>query len=952
MESNRSYRRKLIEVSLPLNAISKEAAREKSLRHGHPSTLHTWWARRPLAACRAVIFASLVDDPIDCPDEFPTEAEQLAERERLHDILRNISRWENTDERQAKNATLMNDARFEVARSLARSRGDAAPSDPDQVLKYLSDEETGVTIYDPFSGGGSIPLEAQRLGLNAVGSDLNPISVLITKATIEIPVPFKGNKPVNPDSRRSLPRRSKRKAQSDRLWKGYAGLASDIRYYGERVRTEAFKRIGRHYPTVTLNNGTEATVVAWLWANTVPCPNPACLVEMPLIRNFQVSKRQGRPRWTQPIKSHNSNRVEFKIVDNCSGIKVRLEKDDSDPRTVGRSGAICVVCETATPLDYVRHQALAGNMRQQLIGIAAEGQRRKDFVSPNEHHEQIALEPKPARRPEGTLSPKALGITTRGYGLTEWNQLFTDRQLTSLCTFSDVLTEVKAEMIDQGVSVDYADVVHTYLALAVGRLAHAGSRLSMWVNSGDKVAGVFGRQTVNMVWDFAESNPFCRVTQNWMAQIEWVAKVVERLPADAPSGLAFQADAANSEYAANGPVIVTDPPYYDNIGYADISDFFYIWHNDMLRTSYPDLFIGRQTPKQDEIIAAPIFENAKERFECLLSEVLIRIKNSCSKEFPSSIFYAYMQKDAKVGGTRSTGWETFLTAISNAGLVIVGTWPVRTERGGRLRARNSNTLASSVVLVTRPRDDDAPLATRQHFVAELNSTLPGELDRLIREDKIAPVDLTQAAIGPGMEIYTKYSSVETISGEPVPVRDALTEINRVIGNYFEKEQGELDSDSQFCVDWLKQHGFGEGPFGVAEVLATAKGVAVGAFVSQGLLDAKRGKVRLLPISAFKTTEKELKNITRNTTSWEGLMRVAYHFQFPEDGRGVNGAADVVREMGPKSDEVERLARIMFDHYDRKFQPANSRVYNYIADAWRDILEQAGFGRQLPSDLRV
>ena len=939
LNTNRPYRRKLIEVSLPLKTISAESAREKSLRHGHPSTLHTWWARRPLAACRAIIFASLVDDPIDWPKEFPTEDAQTSERERLHSILSGIVEWENTDERTLDGAKLMNEARFEIARSLARSRGDTVPTDPDTVLKYLSDKETGLTIYDPFSGGGSIPLEAQRLGLNAVGSDLNPISVLITKATIELPTPFKDNKPVNSGSHHHFTNPAK-----DGIWRGYAGLANDIRYYGLRVREEAFRRIGHLYPTATLDDGTDATVVAWLWANTVPCSNPACGIKMPLVRNFQVSKRNGRPRWTSPNFDRNRNVIEFKIAESNSGIKYN--------RTVGRNGVICLACETSTNLEYVRGQAIDGNMRQQLIAIAAEGDMRREFLPPNEHHAQVALEPEPPRRPEGSLPRKALSIRTRAYGLTEWHQLFTERQLNSLCTFSDVLKDIIPEIINDSASTEYATAVHTYLALAVGRLAHAGSRLSMWVNAGDFVAGVFGRQAIGMVWDFAESNPFCSKTQNWMAQVEWVAKVVERLPINIGKGFAFQADAANSEYVSNGPVIVTDPPYYDNIGYADISDFFYIWHNDMLRDTYPDLFVGRQTPKKDEIVAGPMFENPREHFEHLIGKVLNRIKSACSTDFPSSILYAYMQKDTGKQNSAPTGWETFLSAVSKAGLRIVGTWPVRTERAAKLGAFAGNMLASSVVLVTRPRPDDAPTASRQQFVAELEDTLPAELDRLTREENIAPVDLAQAAIGPGMEIYTKYSRVETIAGKHVPVRDALTEINRIIGDYFLSEQGELDSLTRFCIDWLKEHGFDAGPFGDAQVLANAKDVTIGTLVSQGLLEARRNEVRLLPMNAFETPENAVEDIGTTTTSWEGLMRVAFHFQFPEEGRGVEGAAEIVREMGSRAGEVERLARIMFDHYDRKFQPANSRVYNDIADAWPDIRAQAGFGRQLTSDLPV
>ena len=830
----------------------------------------------------------------------------------------------------------MRDARYEVARSLARSRNEKGPTDPGAVLKYLSDQETGLTIYDPFCGGGSIPMEAQRLGLKAVGSDLNPISVLITKSTIELPVPFIGHPPVNSESLNSLDRHRRDASASNRKWHGYAGLAADIRHYGSRVREEVFKRIGHLYPTVTLDDGTDTTVIAWLWANTVPCHNPACTFDMPLVRHFQLSKHKTRPRWIKPVVDKVSNAIRYEVVREDPKLK--------HERTVSSKGAICLACDSPVELDYVRAQASAGNMRQQLISIVAEGNRTRDFLPPNLQHEQHAANINPPRRPFGGIARQALGLRTRAYGLTEWHHLFTNRQLTSLCTFTDVLSELPEVIRNEGGSREYSNLIKTYLSLAVGRLADAGSRLSMWVNAGDKVAGVFGRAAIGMVWDFAESNPFCRVTQNWMAQVEWVSKVIERLPPDVTGGRAFQADAANYDHRDNGPVIVTDPPYYDNIGYADISDFFYVWHNEMLRDTYPDLFSGALTPKLDEIIAGPRFDDPRERFERLMAKVLTRIRTACNSDFPSSIFYAYKQKEKKNDGISSAGWESFLTAVNNAGFTIVGTWPVRTEHGSRMRAKDSNSLASSVVLVTRPRANDAIIATRQQFISELEAVLPSELDRLIHGDKIAPIDLAQAAIGPGMEIYTKYSSVETIAGDPVPVRDALIEVNRVIGDYFLREQGELDEETRFCLEWLGSYDFEEGPFDDAEKIAKAKNVITGSLQAQGILTAQGGKVNLVPILEWGPGSNR-KPVDRNTSAWDGCMRVAYHFS-SEHGDGVAGAADVVREMGSKSDQVERLARIMFDHYDRKFQPANSRVYNDIADHWIDIREMARYGRQL------
>ena len=876
-----------------------------------------------------MLFASLVDDPIDCDDEFPTKELQDKKRGELHGIISRLAVWEQVDQSSPAGKKLIEDARFEIAQSVARSRGDIAPCDPDEVLRYLSDRETGLAIYDPFSGGGSIPLEAQRLGLKAVGSDLNPIAVLITKAMIELPARYHGRPPVNPDPE-SVHKKRRGKSLAATGWRGYDGVANDIRYYGKMVREEVYRRIGHLYPTVKLDAGEDATVVAWLWANTVRCTNPACGFDMPLMKTFQVSKAKGRHRWLSPSPNQETKRIEFGVTAQPDPNNPGLTVDGVKER------ATCLACGSSVDLDYIRAQAKDGRMRQQMLSIVAEGERGRIFLPPDPTHERTAKKATPPRRPTGSLPLKALSIRTRAYGLTEWHQLFTERQLTSLCTFGDVLDDVVRDMLADGVTQDYADTIKTYLALAIGRLAHAGSRLSVWVNSGDFVAGVFGRQAIGMVWDFAESNPFCHVTQNWMAQIEWVAKVVQRLPLDVRPGRAFKADAANSEYVANGPVIATDPPYYDNIGYADISDFFYVWHRDMLGETYPDLFKLPQTPKADEIVAGPMFEKPKERFEELMSKVLGRVRSSCSNEYPSSIFFAYKQKKRTKEGVSSTGWETFLTALTSNGFEIVATWPMRTERAAKLNALKGNLLASSVVIVVRPREIEAPVASRQQFISELESALPTEIDLLTKERQIAPIDLAQAAIGPGMKIYSQFRRVETMAGEPVSVKEALQHINRVIADYFQREQGDLDEQSRFCCDWVAEYDFDEGPYGQALVLANAKNVVLDTLENDHrMLAVSTGKVKLIHYS--EPDPAWLKGgVTPDTTAWVGCMRIAWHFE-DEEGDGTQGAAEVVRALGAeKAGQVERLARILFNHYDQEFQPAKARVFNEIANSWRDI----------------
>ena len=656
-------RKKLIEVDLPLDAINAESKREKSIRHGHPSTLHIWWARRPLAACRAVIFASMVDDPSSCPDEFPTEESQRAERSRLHEIICKMVKWESTDESKSESRCIQNDARYEIARSVARSRGEPPPrqDDPAGILRYLRDRAP--PVHDPFAGGGSIPLEAQRLGLRAIASDLNPVAILLNKALIEIPHKFAGKPPVNPDAV---------DISNGAAWSGAAGLADDIRYYGRRMRDEALKRIGHLYPKIKLPDGCEATVIAWLWTRTVPCPNPACGIAMPLTSNFQLSKKSTNQHWVRPVIDRENKTVSF----------VAQNHDDGVPKqgTVNRNGATCIACGTTSPLAYVREQSRTGRIGEQMMAIVAEGDRKRLFLSPTEKHVQVSATVVPHWMPTGKLPKRALGFRVGAYGFTEWNDLFTNRQLATLATFSDLVSTVRSLIIKNDSNSEYADSVHTFIALAVGRCVHSCSSFSRWQNSGEKVAGVFARQGLSMIWDYAEVNPFSTSTQNWMAQIEWVAKVVESLQCNTNIGEVYQANAATAAYDKNHTIIVTDPPYYDNIGYADLSDFFYTWLRPLLQKIYPDLFAGMLVPKEEEMVAAPKdgrFQNSGKRFEELMRNTLQLIRGHISDEFPSSVFYAYKQEEESREGRASTGWETMLSALTSAGFQIVGTWPVR-----------------------------------------------------------------------------------------------------------------------------------------------------------------------------------------------------------------------------------------------------------------------------------
>ena len=926
-------RKKLIEVDLPLDAINAESKWEKSIRHGHPSTLHIWWARRPLAACRAVIFASMVDDPSSCPDEFPTEDAQRAERSRLHEIIRRMVQWKNTDESKSESRRVQREARYEIARSVARSRGEEPPrqDDPAGVLRYLRDRAP--PVHDPFAGGGSIPLEAQRLGLRAIASDLNPVAVLINKALIELPPKFAGRPPANPDAV---------DIANGADWQGTTGLASDLRYYGRWMREEAEKRIGHLYPKAELPDGGKATVITWLWARTIPCPNPACGAAMPLVSSFQLSKKPNNQHWARPVIDQTNKTISFTVQNHNGGVP--------EQGTVNRNGATCIVCGTASPLSYVRVQSRAGRMNERMIAIVAEGDRKRLFLSPTGKHMRTALSAKPST---GLIPQQKMPITPslvsgRGYGITHWHDLFTDRQLVSLTTFGSLLADVKAKMIKDGADEEYANAVSTYIALAIGKTANGCSSYARWQNIGDKVAGVFALQAIPMLWDFAESNPFCSATQNWNAQIEWIAKVLDALPRDVNEGSSRQADAATTSYSNDGLVIVTDPPYYNNISYAELSDFFYVWLRPLLQDIYPKLFAGIAVPKREEMIAAPRFEkmdeykSSQDRFERLMESTLRSIREHGSNEFPSSIFYAYKQQEEKRGGLSSTGWDTMLSALVSAGFQIVGTWPMRTERSARSNALNANTLASSIILVCRERFAGAAATTRREFVNVLRSELPGAL-RHMQDGNIAPVDLAQAAIGPGIAVFTRYSKVLDAGGNIVSVRDALALINQTLDEVLAEQEGNFDADSRWALSWFEQSGFDYDDFGVAETLSKAKNTSVSGMVEAGILESGAGKVRLLrPRELPKDWDPKR---DKRFTVWE-----ATHHLVRALDQGEAAAAEMMAKIDSASEAARELAYRLYRTCEQKNRSREAQDYNALVQSWPEIsrLARESSSRQAPS----
>lgn len=927
-------KRKLIEVALPLEAINREAAREKSIRHGHPSTLHLWWARRPLAAARAVLFAQLVDDPSSHPDKFPTEDAQKVERERLHKLIERLVVWENTRDQQ-----LLDEAHQEILKS---TDGNPPP------------------ILDPFAGGGTIPLEAQRLGLAAHASDLNPVAVLINKALIEIPPKFADQPPVFPGL-----------AGSRMGWKGAEGLAADVRAYGEWMRDEAQKRIGRHYPKATLGDGTEATVIAWIWARTVTCPNPACGIEMPLVRSWWLGKKKGKEAWVAPVvvadrAIPSGQRVDFEIGDGSTGGPT-AETDG----TVGRQGATCVACGSAVPLNYVRSEGRAKRMGQRLMAVVAEGNRRRLYLAPTAAHIAAASVGDVPGAPDGSLPANPRDFKTPNYGMHRWQDLFTDRQLLALTTFSDLVMEARERALADALAAGlpagarleaggtgaeaYADAVATYVGLATSRGADRQSSICSWDASPSKeqVRGVFARQAIPMTWDLAEANPFARSSGTWRESVDWVAKCVERSPGSIRPPRVTQDDASTRR--TDSLLLSTDPPYYDNIGYSDLSDFFYVWLRRSLRSVHPELLATMLVPKAEELVANPYRHEGKDGarsfFESGFQRVFARARETALAEFPIAVYYAFKQSESGADGTASTGWETLLDGMIHSGWMITATWPMRSELANRMIASGTNALASSIVLALRPRPETAPTTDRRGLLAALHAELPDAL-RNLQQGAIAPVDLPQAAIGPGMAVFSRYSRVIENDGSAMTVRSALARINEILDQVLAEQEGDFDAATRFAIAWYRQHGYATGSFGDADNIARARNTAVDAMDRAGILTSVAGKVTLLAPNDLPEDYDVLSDAS--VSAWEVLHHLIVFAQ--RDGIAAAGAflADARERPEVDVDLIKELAFLLYSIAEKNAWTKDAQAFNGVATSWQEVVEAsrsaAPAGTQVAFDL--
>jgi putative DNA methylase len=898
--------RKLIEVALPLDIINDASAYDKMPGIGaHPKGIHHWWARLPLPSARAILFASLVDDPSAHPDKFPTEEAQVAERERLFEIIRRLCQKKIHTKQEV----------FEEAYQ--------------EILKHCNGKLP--TVLDPFAGGGSIPLEGMRLGLPVQASDLNPVAVLINKVQLELLPEFANQVPINPAIQSKM---------AFTEWKLGKGLSEDLRYYGNWINEEAKKRIGEFYPKAKHGN-KENNVVAWVWARTVKCPNPACGCDMPLVRSFILSKKNPN-FYSKPIirKTALGNKITgYEVLQGTPEIK----------GTINRSGATCVCCNEPVKLDYIRTQGKLNQLGQNLIAIVIDFGRGKTYITAQETHEELAYKAKPEWKPETKFPTDALrDIRTPLYGILYHWQSFTDRQLLGLSTLQTIIKEKTEQLVNEGKNSEYVMAIRSLLMMAVDRMVDFNNSLCRWNNGNEKIMNLYGRQAIPMVWDYGEANLLGSTVGAWKTCYEYVADCVQViLTTTSSKQKAKQFNASKYDFSEKSFLVSTDPPYYDNIGYSDLSDFFYVWLRLGLKDVYPDLLSTVLVPKMEELVASDFRygskEAAKDHFEGGFKDAFGDLKKGMDPRFPLTVYYAFKQdedednndsEDENSSGINlTTGWETLLESLVSTGFQIMATWPIKASQKWRMVAMGTNSLTSYIVLACRPRPENAPSITRREYLQILKRELPNAI-AVLQKSNLAPVDMAQATIGPGMGIYSRYDKIMEQDGTPMSVRTALSLINKALGEILAEQEGDFDTETRWALAWFEQNEFAAGEFGDANALALAKNTAVNALVHSGVVKSGAGKVQLIPRSELSSTWDP--NVDNRVVVWEITQHLIKQLQ----ELGEMGAAKLYKKLGPTADIARELAYHLFTICEKKGWAQEAQAYNSLVLSWNQIVSES------------
>ncbi|QPI86372.1 DUF1156 domain-containing protein [Rhodobacterales bacterium HKCCA1288] len=909
-----TYKKKLIEVAIPLEAINTASMKEKTnpFLKGHPRALHQWWARRPLPACRAILFAQLVDDPSNFPDVFPTESEVLRERQRLFTIIEDLIEWNNSS-----NPSVLKRAADEIEKS---TNGELP------------------TVLDPFSGGGAIPFEAQRLGLKTVASDLNPVAALISKAMIDFPARFSGRPPVHDGAREK------------HSYEQSEGLSEDIRYYGKVLRDLAEEKIGKYYPTISIKGSGEMRVAAWLWSRTVPSPDPAFGgAHVPIAATFVLSKKKGAEAFIEPVVDKSSGKVDFLV--RYSGDKDLLNTAAQGTKKGRGANFVCLLSNSPITPDYVKKCGQRGEIGTKLMCIVAEGDRKRIYASPTVEHERIATHLARPDINEITLPQHSQYIGVLGYGMSTFSDLFSPRQAMCLKELIDLLPEVR-DRVEEDINIsrqgagesfsdkekrEYIRAINLYLGFAIDKLADFMNAHCGWNAANENISHMFGRHVIPMVWDYVEGNPF-----GGMIGIDSICRSVSGGLANAGLGLVGDVQHTSAQTVSveeKCVVVSTDPPYYDNIPYADISDFFYGLLRKSQKFAFPEIISTLSAPKSEELVADRVRYGGPEAAESFfldgMTQAMVNLQRQASDDFPITIYYAFKQNEIETEGVASTGWATFLQAVFDADLSVVGTWPIRTENSVRRRASKSNALANSVVLVCRRKVLSADKITRAEFIRALKRELPPAIAEL-QAANVSPADMPQSAIGPGMGVFSRYKAVLEADDNPMTVKTALQLINAELDEFLNDLHGEFDADTRFAATWFEQHGNDKGDYGSADNLARARGISVESVKHAGIVESSAGKVRILKRSELDADWDPLED--DHLTIWEccqHLIRVL-------ENDGEYAAAVLVKKIGSdKAETVKDLAYYLYEVCSTKRQDAKeATAYNGLIAVWTELTRQA------------
>ena len=891
--------RKLIEVALPLDEINAASKADKDRKTGTIKNLHKWFAPAPLPAWRALLFAALVDDPDD-----------EEKRAYLLDVIKRLV---------ANKADLPDDDTLAEARSIIKAQF------PDGVP----------TVMDPFCGGGSTLVEAQRLGLPTLGSDLNPVPVLITRTLTELLPKVYGQQPLHPEKITAKVGKGRGRnrqtgvdlfgTNEDVVYNGYDGLSRDVTYYAERIRERAWEQLKNYYP-----HQPGETPIAWLWARTAKCPNPACGIETILTTSWWLSKKKNDLAWIEPRVAKGGARLDV----------VARQKHGQAPRSpkVGRATFACIGCGTPLGEDYIRREGVTGRLGVRMTAVVLEKDGVRTYRAPTSEDD--------GGLPRALDSPLA-GLRLEGwnrdvrpplYGLATWDRLFTPRQLLTLTTFADLVAQIDREIINDGGTKEWAKTVASVLGLAVGSAPIAWSSQVRWrqrETAHAKAEPAFARNDLPMSWDFAEAYFDSGSVGDWLGIVINTLRGV-RWAANDASGETTKADARR--VSANcGCLVATDPPYFDAICYADLSDYFYVWHRRALRDVHPDLYGTVTAPKSAELTAIPSHhggdnEVARAYFIEGFTETFRNLRNSMADGLPMLVVYA--SKEQKSGKGEETRWESILSAMLAAELEITGAWPIHMTSTTRMIGQGTNSVAAYIVMVCRPRRADAGTISLMDFTRELRRELPGAVLAL-QEASVLPVDLPQAVLGPGMSIFSRHKAVLDQSGQPIPVGRAMQLISTARGEILDEQQGEMDPASRFAVAWWESYGWQSGAFGIADQVVRPHGISVDDVVMAGVVESRGGQVRLLGETGLDRSWEPSKDA--HPTAWEAVHHLADRLV---DGGGVQEAAALLSKLGPLKDQAQMLAYRLESIAARKGWAKDQERYNALIGSWSDMLAES------------